>query len=37
MPLTPTLRRQVNVCEFKASLVCRVSSRIARTVREMLS
>jgi hypothetical protein len=32
MPLIPTLRRQrqEDFCEFKASLVYRVSSRIAR-------
>jgi hypothetical protein len=31
-PLIPALRsqRQVDFCEFKASLVCKVSSRIAR-------
>jgi hypothetical protein len=32
MPLIPTLRRQkeVDLCEFEANLVYRVSSRIAR-------
>ena len=34
MPLIPALRRQrqVNLCEFKASLVYRASFRTARTV-----
>ena len=34
MPLIPALgkQRQVDLCEFKASLVYQVSSRIARTV-----
>ena len=33
MPLVPTLRRQrqVDLCQFEASLVYRVSSRAART------
>ena len=34
MPLIPALRRlkQVDLCEFKASLVYRVSSRTARAI-----
>jgi hypothetical protein len=34
VPLIPVLRRQrqMDVCEFKASLVYRVSSRIARAI-----
>ena len=37
-PLTPALRRQVDLCEFKGRLVCRMSSWIARvTHRETVS
>jgi hypothetical protein len=38
MPLIPALRRQreMELCEFHANLVCRVSSRTARAIQRNL-